>query len=63
MKGATSDNIIIPEAQGIHQVPIIAKGVMANGPGAATLFHYRVWDIYFQSGYVLLQLGRKPELV
>ena len=27
MKGATSDNIIIPEAQGYLQVPTITKGV------------------------------------
>ena len=27
MKGTTSDNIIIPEAQGLLQVPIITKGV------------------------------------
>ena len=27
MKGATSDNIIIPEAQGLLQVPTINKGV------------------------------------
>ena len=27
MKGATSDNIIIPEAQGYLQVPTIIKGV------------------------------------
>ena len=30
MKGATSDNIIIPEAQGYLQVPTITKGVTIN---------------------------------
>ena len=32
MKGAASDNIIVPEAQGYLQVLIIIKGVTINVP-------------------------------